>query len=69
MLKLLKILIKSSYYGDGYTATIIDLGVVAHGNTEDETLERAMSNISESLNFNVVDINVANSGVVYTVQY
>ena len=69
MLKLLKILIKSSYYGDEYTATIIGSGLVAHGNTEDETLERAMSNISESLNFNVVDINVANSGVVYTVQY
>lgn len=69
MLKLLKILIKSSCYGDGYTATIIDSGLVAHGNTEYETLERAISNIKENIKFNVVDINVANSGVIYTVQY
>lgn len=69
MLKLLKILIKSSCYGDGYTATIVDSGIIAQGNTEDETLDKAIHSIDTNIKYDVVDINVVNAGIMYTIQY
>lgn len=69
MRKIVKVLIKSALYGDGYSGVISDKGIISSGITEDDALERAASELKPNAKFEVLDIDVSNSGTTYTIQF
>ena len=69
MRKIVKVLIKSALYGDGYSSIILDKGIVSLGITEDDALERAASELKPNAKFEVLDIDESNLGTTYTIQF
>lgn len=69
MRKIVKVLIKSALYGDGYSSIILDKGIVSLGITEDDALSRAASELKPNAKFEVLDIDESNLGTTYTIQF
>ncbi len=68
MVNIVKVLIKSALYGDGYSGIVIGKDITSMGITEDEALDRAISELNPYAKFDVLDINTNNAGTIYTIQ-